>query len=83
MMVGQFSDADGRLPTGRKFPVFLGGARKKIEHAPLKTAGFLPPKREKRFKWRSITAQPGVLLRQAPVFALKVLQKHFALTRED
>ena len=51
----------GGFPSERKFPVFLGGARKKIEHAPLKTAGLLPPKRENCFKWRPI-AHGGISL---------------------
>ena len=31
--------------------------KKQFEDAPLKTAGFLPPKRENRFQWRSIAAR--------------------------
>ena len=58
-----------------------------MEHA-LKTAGFLPPKRENRFKWRSIAAaraaqKHGVLLRKNPGFRAKSPQtKKNALTRK-
>ena len=84
------------LGTRAGTPVFfLPYREKQFERAPLKTAGgFLPPKRENRFEWRSIAARAAqnpasflrktpFFLRKTPVCALKAPTIFFALTREN
>ena len=64
---------------GAGIPVFLGLARKIIRARAIKKRPFFLPQRENRFEWRSIAAQPGVLLRKTSVFALKVPKNIFSV----
>ena len=53
------ASASASCKQGENPRFFLAEREKKIEHAPLKTAGFLPPKRKKnRIKWRLIAQSP-------------------------